>query len=127
MTKVNKNWLEWTVFGVGLVLVLGTIGYLLYDAATIGEPLPDLEVGVGRAELHGQDFAVPVKVTNRGQQTAEGVQVEVVLIKDGAEQERGTFEIAFVPRRAEREGWVTFKTDPRGGELRARVLGYERP
>jgi uncharacterized protein (TIGR02588 family) len=129
MKKVKKNWLEWAVFGVSLLLVAGTLGLLVYDALSMAKAPPDIEVRLGAPEQRGQAFVVPVAVTNRGDQTAEGVQIEVTLegAGGGAESERGEFTIAFVPRRATREGWVAFRTDPRGARLTPRVLGYEKP
>ena len=43
MKKLEKNWLEWTVFGVGLALVAATLGYLAYNALTIGDAPPTLD------------------------------------------------------------------------------------
>ena len=127
MKKVKKNRLEWVVFGISLLLVAGTLGFLVYDAVSLEKMPPDIEVRLGAPEQHGQEFIVPVSVINRGDQTAEGVQVEVTLETGGAEPERGEFAIAFVPRRATREGWVAFRTDPSKGRLTPRVLGYEKP
>ena len=129
MKKVKKNWLEWVVFGVSLALVAGVLGFLVYDAVQLEKMPPDIEVRLGAPVEHGQEFVVPVAVTNRGDQTAEGVQIEVTLEGSGGggEPERGEFTIAFVPRRATREGWVAFRTDPRGARLTPRVLGYEKP
>ena len=127
MKKVEKNWLEWAVFGVSLALVAGVLGFLVYDALKMGEAAPDLEVRLGAAVARAEEFVVPVAVTNRGDQTAEGVQIEVTLEGGGGEPERGEFGIAFLPRRATREGWVVFRTDPRGARLTPRVLGYEKP
>lgn len=127
-TKVEKNWLEWVVFGVGLVLVVCVVGYLVYDGATAGGAPPDIEVTLGAPERRGGAFLVPVAATNRGDETAEGVQIEVVLERaEGGEPERGEFGIAFLPRRATRRGWVSFHTDPSAGRLTPRVLGYEKP
>lgn len=130
-TKVEKNWLEWVVFGVGLVLVVCVVGYLVYDGATMRGTPPDIEVTLGAPERRGEEFLVPVSATNRGDQTAEGVQIEVVLetaaTAAGGEPERGEFGIAFLPRRATRRGWVSFSTDPAAGQLKPRVLGYEKP
>lgn len=127
-TKVEKNWLEWIVFGVGLALVAGVLGFLVYDGARMGEAPPDIELKLGAPERRGAGFVVPVAATNRGDETAEGVQIEVVLeAGGGGEPERGEFAIAFIPRRATRNGWVTFRTDPGAGQLKARVLGYEKP
>ncbi len=126
--KVEKNWLEWAVFGVGLVLVAGTLGFLVYDGATsAGDAPPSVRVELGTPEPKGEHFAVPVTVTNDGGQTAEGLTVEVTLEREGAEAERGEFGVAFLPRGGRREGFVTFRTDPRTARLVPRVLGYEKP
>ena len=123
--KIEKNWLEWAVFGVGLALVAGALGFLIYDGATSGGAPPQFDIALGAPEQRGRNFVVPVRVTNTGDETAEGVHVEVTL--EGAAGERGEFVIAFLPRGGTREGSVTFDADPRGGNLRARVLGYEKP
>jgi uncharacterized protein (TIGR02588 family) len=88
--------------------------------------LPDIAVRTGTPEARTDHFAVPLEVTNKGDQTAEGVHIEVVL-RSGGKEESADLEIAFLPRRGRREAWVTFKTDPRLGTLEARVLGYEKP
>lgn len=124
---VEKNWLEWAVFGVGLALVAGVLGYLVYDGATATGAPPSVEVRLGEVRATGHNFIVPVSVTNRGGETAEGVMVEVTLEAGGGEPERGEFTAAFLPRGATREGWVAFRTDPRAGRLTPRVLGYEKP
>jgi len=130
--KVEKNWLEWGVFGVSLVLVLGTLAYLVYEATTMGNQPPIIEAQLGAPQPQQQagGFAVPVTLINRGDQTAAGVMVEVTLEGDSgaaAETERSEFSIPFLPRGATREGRVSFRTDPRLGRLQARVLGYEKP
>ena len=125
MSKLRKNWLEWLVFGAGLVLVSAALGYLVYDGATLGDAPPSIEVRLGEPEPRAQNFIVPVSVVNRGDRTAEGVKIEVVL--RGAGEERGEFVLAFLPRGATREGWVAFRADPRLGRLEARVVGYEKP
>jgi uncharacterized protein (TIGR02588 family) len=128
MRKLEKNWLEWIVFAASLVLVLSTLGYLVYDVATIGEVPPNIEVQLGQPQPQSNRFLVPLSVTNRGGETAQGVHVEVTLESGGKEQESADFEIAFLPRNSTREGWVTFKTDPRTVEqMQARVLGFEKP
>lgn len=124
--KITKNWLEWSVFGVSAALIALVIGFLVFESATIGDALPDIEVRTGTPEARTGHFAVPLEVTNKGDQTAEGVHIEVVL-RSGGKEERADLEIAFLPRRGSREAWVTFKADPRQGALEARVLGYEKP
>ena len=124
--KVQKNWLEWTVFAVSALLIAAVLGFLVYETATIGNAPPDIHLQIGTPEQRTGYFAVPVEAINKGDHTAEGVHIEVVL-KAGGKEETGDFEIAFLPRRGSREAWVTFKSDPRSGTLEARVLGYEKP
>lgn len=128
MKNLEKNWLEWIVFAVSLVLVVSTLGYLIYDGATFGDAPPRIELALGTPQPQLNHFLVPVSVTNRGEQTAEGVHIEVLTMRGGKEQESGEFEIAFLPRHSSRKGWVTFQTDPRTAEqIQARVLGFEKP
>lgn len=128
MKNLEKNWLEWIVFAVSLVLVVSTLGYLVYDGATLGDAPPSFEFQLGTPQPRLNNFLVPVSVTNRGDETAEGVHIEVVLESGGKEQESADFEIAFLPRHSTRQGWVTFQADPRTVEqMKARVLGFEKP
>ena len=127
MNRKHKHPLEWIVFGVSLVLVAGTVGFLAWDAAR-GEDSPAaLSVELGPPEPRAGVWAVPVTVHNRGDMTAEGVRVEVTLEAPGTQVETADFEAAFVPRRSKREGWVTFRSDPARGRLRGRAVGYENP
>lgn len=129
MKLPEKNWLEWTVFFAGACLIVAVLGFLIYDAAMLGNAPPMIEVRLGAAEMRANNFVVPVTVINHGDQTAEGVQVEVELrtSAEGGEPERVEFEIPFLPRRATREGFVTFRRDPRAGAIEARVTGYGKP
>jgi len=125
MSKLQKNWFEWVVFGVSLLLTAATLGYLVYDGATISEAPPAIQVHLGAAVERGEQFVVPVTLINREGQTAEGVKVEVTLAGDV--EERSEFVVAFLPRGATRQGWVAFNRDPRGSQMTARVVGYEEP
>ncbi len=127
MNKIQKNWLEWIVFAIGFVLVAFTLAYLIYAGVTLGETPPSLEVRLGMPEQQPHNFIVPVTVINHGDETAAGVHIEVVMESEGEEKERGEVDLAFVPRHSTREGWVTFEQDPRTAQLKARVLGYEKP
>jgi uncharacterized protein (TIGR02588 family) len=127
MKKTKKNWFEWVVFGLGLILVSMTLGYLLYAGATMGHEAPSIEVRLGTPERRQFNFLVPVTVINHGDETAEGVRVEVVIENGGELKERAELDVAFLPRHATREGWVTFEQNPGAAQLKARVLGYQRP
>lgn len=72
MKKLQKNWLEWVVFAISLVLVITTLGYLVYDGATFSETPPDIELELGKAQAQATDrFIIPVTASNRGDMTAK--------------------------------------------------------
>ena len=126
-SRVEKNRLEWIVFALGLVLVLGTVGFLVWDASQGEGSPPDLSVSLGRPEPRGEGWAVPVTVRNHGGETAEGARVVVTLEVPGGEKEEAEYDVAFVPRGSQREGWVHFLHPPGTGRLTGRVSGYEKP
>ena len=127
MSKIKKNPLEWAVFAIGLILTLGVIGSLAWDAARGGEKPPDLIVELGAPEPRAQGWAVPVTVRNQGEETAESARVVVTLELPGGEKEEAELDFPFVPRRSRREGWVHFLHPPASGRLNGRVTGYEQP
>ena len=43
MNKLQKNWVEWIVFALGLILVSSTLGYLIFAGASMGHEPPSLE------------------------------------------------------------------------------------
>lgn len=127
MKKPKKNWLEWIVFAFSLALLLGTIGVLIVQAVSSGDKPPDPYLTLGPAEAHEGYFAVPVMVENRGDTTAENVHVAVELKLPGGESERGEFDLPYLPRRAKRQAYVTFRHDPAQGKLEPMILGYQTP
>ena len=56
---LDKNALEWTVFGVGLILVMATSVYLVREAATRGSRPPELVVDLGMPRQVAEGFHVP--------------------------------------------------------------------
>ncbi len=127
MKKLEKNWLEWICFGVSAVLLAGVIGYLLYDALTAGKNPPRIVFQLEPAQERDGQYVVHVWAENRGDETAEGVNVEV-LVTTGGKEERAGFVIDYLPRHGTRDGFVTFATNPeRAEQVQARATGYARP
>ena len=97
MPRPTKNWLEWSVFAVGLVLVVGTLGFLVRESlVAIGRP-PEVITRLGPPKAAAGGYMVPVEVANLGKGTAEDVQVPIVLELPDGEREEAALDIAFLP------------------------------
>lgn len=128
MNAPNKNWLEWGVFLVSLVLLSGVVGYLVYDAVTIGSQPPTIQVELGEVIVRGEQYMLPVTVRNVGDRTAEDVIVEIALLSGAEELETAEFTAVFVARQSTANGWAVFTIDPAtADEIEARVLGFQQP
>lgn len=125
---MKKNAFEWTVFALSVALIAAVVGTLVYEAITQSTDEPLIEVRLGEPRHAGRHYVVPVTSVNLGDGAADTVAVEVTLTPAEGKEEQGQCEFAHLPGHSEREGSVTFDTDPATAkELKARVLGYQKP
>lgn len=126
MTRLDKNVLEWTVFGISLVLVVGTLGYLVRESLAGTDGPPEVVVSLGAPRAGAGGHMVPVTAENRGGATAEDVQITVRLKAAGGEEE-AVLTVPYLPRESRRSGWVTFRADPRSGGLEVAGVAFQVP
>ncbi|MFD2247344.1 hypothetical protein [Pontibacter ruber] len=124
----SKNPLEWTVFAVSLLLIVSILGYLGHQAYTYVPTSPDIQVKYRPDPSVQAPYRYHVSIINLGNQTAEEVLVELALKRGSDELETAELQIPFAPKESEREGWVTFKTNPATADtVAARVMSYKKP
>jgi len=117
----------WGIAGLGMVLVLGSIVFVLYQAVAGDSSPPDVTVHVDSIVPTRNGFLVKFRAVNDGGSTAEGLTVEGELSNGSELLERSDTTIEYVPSRSEREGGLFFTSDPRQYEVRLRAKGYEKP
>jgi uncharacterized protein (TIGR02588 family) len=126
--KVEKNWLEWTVFGLSSTLIVTVLALLVFDAAHAPTSLPEITVELGEPVPDGAEYVVPVTVRNEGERTVQELELEVLLpAAADAPEERARVRFPYVARRTTQDGWARFVRDPRASPPRARVLGFSEP
>ncbi|GAB3200039.1 uncharacterized protein (TIGR02588 family) [Pontibacter aydingkolensis] len=124
----KKNWLEWTVFGISLLLVLAILGYLGYQTYTRKPSTPDLIVQSWPDPTNNSPNRYHIQLKNKGGTTAETVIIELALMKGGKEVEKAQLQIDFAPQESKREGWVGFRSNPGEADtLISRVVSYKKP
>lgn len=124
----KKNALEWAVFYAGLVIVVGLLGYLTYLSIAFESSPPDIAVSYRHEPSTHAPFRFHIALRNKGNETAEEVQIELVAMKNGEPAENAILNIPFLPRQSEREGWVILTQDPAlADSLHVRVISYKKP
>jgi uncharacterized protein (TIGR02588 family) len=118
---------EWVVAGIGAVLVVAAIGYLVYFAQVTPSGPALIALEQGPVERNGDGYVVTVVVTNEGATTAAAVEIEGVLSRGGVEIETASATLDYVPRFSHRSAGLYFDTDPRTVDLELRALGYAEP
>lgn len=82
MKTPRKNPLEWAVFAVSMLLVVGIIGYLLWMSFRLEPVVEGLRVTLGepvqQPESKPPSFAIPVTVFNPGDRPVADVEVEEI-------------------------------------------------
>ena len=124
----EKNWLEWLVFGISLLLLLAIFGYLGYQVKTHDTTDPDVLVEANYDPSENAPNRYQVTIMNKGGTTAEEVTAEFILYSGGKEKEKSELQIAFSPKNSRREGWVTFSGEPATSDsVAARVKSFKKP
>ena len=125
--KVQLNGVQLVVFSLGVLFILGIIGYLSYKAVKMDDKPPQPEV---TADYMPQlpDYTYRVKVSNKGEETAVNINLKLTLYQDGKAKESGTFSIAYLPIQSEQVGWVVFDTARKPTDsLVVTTITYLRP
>ena len=132
-TKKNEEKLDeaprwmWSIGFLGLVLVLGSIGFALYEAVWGDSSPPDVTVEIDRIVPAQNGFLVEFRLINEGGRTAAGLTVEGML-RNGTEiLETSNTTVEYLPSHSERAGGLFFTLDPRAYDLQLRATGYETP
>lgn len=120
--------LEVVASALGLVLALGVLGFIGWEAYHEGGSTPPaIAVHTLRILPSGNGYVVEVEARNDSEATAAAVQIEGDLKRAGQSVEKSTATISYVPGKSEREAGLFFTEDPRKGRLEVRAAGYEKP
>ena len=122
--------LELALGGLGGLLVLAALVFLVHQAVAVRERPPLLHaevVGLRTDQWDTDEHVVSFEVTNDGGLTAEGVRVVGELSRNGRIVEQVSSTIPYVPVESRRAGALVFSEDPRSGTLTIRAVAYNRP
>ena len=119
--------LEWAFAAIGAVLIMCTIGYMIYYGFTHPDSPPDLTVSHTATHVLPGGYLVQFTAKNEGNSTASGVLVSGTLVRDDGAVEESEVTLDYVPQQAQRDGGLVFKNDPSTSTFRLQVRGYFAP
>lgn len=121
------SWLAWVTSGIGLVLFVGTVGFLGYEGLFRGDGDPEIALSVEAVSRSGERWHARIRADNSGGTTGARVRVAGQLMSGSTVVETAEVEFDYVPAGSTQRGGLFFERDPAAHELRLRVLGYSEP
>jgi uncharacterized protein (TIGR02588 family) len=118
---------EWIAAGLSTAMVLGVIGFLVYDGVRSPATPPNVTIEVDSIVPAGPGYLVLFRAQNRSRSTAAEVLVEGELQADGGNVETSETTLDYVPAKGLERGGLYFAHDPRRGQLRLKAKGYREP
>jgi uncharacterized protein (TIGR02588 family) len=118
---------EWIAAGVSTVIVLGVIGFLIYDGVRSPATPPDITIEIDSIGPAGPGYLVQFRARNRGRLTAAAVVVEGELVAGTGKVETAETTLDYVPAGGQERAGLYFSQDPRAGKLRLEARGYQEP
>ncbi|MDB5751488.1 MAG: hypothetical protein JWP65_1909 [Ramlibacter sp.] len=118
---------EWMVAGLGLLLVLACLGYLVVQALAGPPTPPDPKIDVVAVHAQGGRFLVELRVTNSGRATAEALKIGGDLKQGDTVLEHSETEFQFLPGESSRQAGLFFVRDPRRFTLELQAVSYQAP
>lgn len=120
--------LEWISAAVGLIVTLGLIGVIGWEALNPDPTPPAMVVEQRGVTATPSGYVLEVRVTNRGGSPAAQVIVEGELTPPtGGPPETAEATFDYVPDHSSRAGGLFFQADPRQGELKLGAKGFAEP
>lgn len=116
----------WGVAILGLILVTGSICFMVYGAIKDSSP-PDVAVLTVSVIPVRDGYLVKIRAVNRGGSAVAGLNVEGELRDDAGAVETSEATVDYVPSHSEREAGLFFKKNPKEFKLQLRAKGYEKP
>lgn len=109
---------EWVTMGVSTALVLGVVGFLIYQMTREQGPFVAVEVRLlaDQTRQSGGRYVTPVEIHNRGRRTLRSFRGEVTFQTPDGTPGKREFEIDYLGEQVRRTVYVYF--DRRPNELK---------
>ena len=125
--EAGTPFIEWLIGGIGVVLLVSCIVFLVYEGLVNGEEPGPITASVIDVIEVGDRHVVMFKIDNGGSQTLSNLHVSARLLEGEREVESARTMIDYLPGRSSQEGGFYFEHDPRALTVEIRPEGYQKP
>lgn len=119
--------LEWLTAVIGLILVVGSVGILIYDAVSEKNSPPKLIVNTESVTQTESGYLVKFSLYNDGEDNAADVTIEGKITEGEKDLEASSVTIGYSPSHSTRQGGLLFTKNPQQSDFQIRALGYNKP
>jgi uncharacterized protein (TIGR02588 family) len=125
---IKRTVAEWVTFGIASSILGVIIGLVVYTGLNNKQQPPLIYITQKQVTFKSnKQYYVPFEIVNRGNKTAESVQILAELKLNNQIEETGEQQIDFLSSGEKEEGAFIFTQDPRQGQLKIRVASYKLP
>jgi uncharacterized protein (TIGR02588 family) len=118
---------EWATFAAASAILLVVVALLAVRGLQGADRPADVVVERSPLRQVGSQFYLPVTVHNRGDRTAEAVQVVAELTRGGTVVEAGEQTVDFLSGAEREQLEFVFTQDPSSGEVTVRAASFLVP
>lgn len=119
--------LEWLLGGIGVVLFVGAIAFLVYEGSGAEDRPAGVEIRIDEVIVIDDAYLVRYRAHNLGTQTLVDLHISARVLDGQTELERVEAGIDYLPGRSWRRGGLYLREDPRKYRVDIGVGGYQEP
>ena len=125
-STANTPLLEWLVGGLGVILLVATVVFLVYEGLHNGEQPGAVTASVKEIVNGGDLYILTFELHNAGSQTLSNVHVSARVMDGEREIERAQTVIDYLPGRSRQAGGFFFQNDPQRYRVEIVPEGYQK-
>lgn len=118
--------LETLVSLLSALLLLGAIGFLVWEGVSLTEP-PTFEAETGAVWHSDGRYYLPLVVRNSGGESVQNLGLNVTLEEGARTVAQAETAIVWLPAHSQRRAVVIFDQDPKAYRIVTSFEGYEPP
>ncbi|BAZ37960.1 hypothetical protein NIES4101_38890 [Calothrix sp. NIES-4101] len=124
--ETTRTLAEWVSFSIASLILAVIISLVIYTAINDKQQPPFISITQKQINRKSNGhYYVPFEIVNKGDITAESVQILAELKINNKVEEIGEQQIDFLSSGEKEEGTFIFANDPYQGELKIRVASYK--